>query len=113
MAIKHADFGVPGQGLAVTPFTESGGTAAAFVTDPGEGIGQSARIGSRDTSPPRSARERCTAHVTLGFATLDDLASLEAEPFGAFHIRLAAVAVYPLGHSGAARVLLRSWPVPH
>ncbi|GHD80771.1 hypothetical protein GCM10010336_64950 [Streptomyces goshikiensis] len=34
---------MPGQGLAVTPFTESGGTAAAYVTDPGEGIGQSTR----------------------------------------------------------------------
>ena len=63
VAIRHADWGVPGQGLAVlvlqpspqvldfqaallaavTPFTESGGTAAAFVTDPGESRSARAR----------------------------------------------------------------------
>ena len=74
VAIKHADWGVPGQALAVifiqpspqvldfqaallaavTPFTESGGTAAAFVTDPGEDISQST-LGSALASlrPPR------------------------------------------------------------
>lgn len=76
VAIKHADWGVPGQGLAVilvqpseqvldfqaallaavTPFTEPGGTSAAFVTDPGEDISQSTRDWVEDTSPPRSGR---------------------------------------------------------
>ncbi len=61
VAIRHADWGVPGQGLAVllvqpspevldfqanllaavTPFVGSKGTAAAFVRDPGEEISQS------------------------------------------------------------------------
>lgn len=61
VAIKHADWGIAGQGYAalvlepssqvldfqaallaaVTPFVGSGGTAAAFVTDPGEEITQS------------------------------------------------------------------------
>src|SRR5262245_35508956 len=58
IAIRHAEWGIPGQGLAVilirpgqqvldfqatllakvSPFAESGGTSAAFVADPGEEI---------------------------------------------------------------------------
>lgn len=61
VALRHGDWGVPGQGLAVivvqpssqvldfqaallaavTPFTASGGTAPAFVTDPREQISES------------------------------------------------------------------------
>jgi hypothetical protein len=37
----------------------------------------------------------------------------EAEPFDAFTVRPAAVAVYQLGNSGAARKLLRTWPTPN
>ncbi|MBT1189332.1 hypothetical protein HET69_36455 [Streptomyces sp. CJ_13] len=82
---------------AVTPFTESGGTAAAFVTDPGEDIGQSTRDWVEGYVPAQIGPGRYTAHVTLGFAILDDLASLEVEPFDAFCIRPPAVAVYRLG----------------
>ncbi|MEV6195594.1 hypothetical protein AB0M19_24695 [Streptomyces sp. NPDC051920] len=133
VAIRHADWGVPGQGLAVillkpapqvlafqaallaaiSPFTESGGTADAFVTDPGEDISQSTRDWVDGYVPAQIGPDRYTAHVTVGFATLDDLTAIEAEPFDAFTVRPAAVAVYQLGNSGAARKLLQSWPIPN
>lgn len=130
VAIKHADWGVPGQGLAVilvqpspqvidfqaallaavTPFTESGGTAAAFVTDPGEDISQST-LDWVEGYVPAQIGDGYTAHITVGFATLGDLEAIEAEPFDAFTIHPTALAVYQLGNSGAARKLLKSWPI--
>ena len=47
------------------------------------------------------------AHITVGFATLDDLKDIEAEPFEEFYVQPASVAVYHLGNIGAARTLLR------
>jgi hypothetical protein len=131
VAIKHADWGVPGQGLAViliqpsrqvsdfqaalldavSPFTESGGTAAAFVTDPGETISQTTLDWVEGYVPAQIGPDGYTAHITVGFAALDDLATIEAEPFDAFDVHPAAVAVYQLGDSGAARKLLRTWPL--
>ncbi|MFD8786323.1 hypothetical protein [Kitasatospora sp. NPDC059599] len=133
VAIRHADWGVPGQGLAaillrpgpqvldfqaallaaITPFTESGGTAAAFVTDPGEGISRSTLDWVDGYVPAQIGPDRYQSHITVGFATLDDLTTIEAEPFDAFTVRPAAVAVYQLGNSGAARKLLRTWPTPN
>ncbi|MFI8392956.1 hypothetical protein [Streptomyces sp. NPDC085540] len=133
VAVKHADWGVPGQGLAVillrpgpqvldfqaallaalAPFTGSGGTAAAFVTDPGEAISDSTLDWVDGYVPAQIGPDRYTAHITVGFATLDDLEAIEAEPFDAFTVRPAGVAVYQLGNSGAARKLLRSWPAPN
>ena len=131
VAIKHADWGVPGQGLAViviepspqvldlqaellaavTPFTESGGTAAAFVADPGEEISQSTLDWVDGYVPAQIGRDRYVAHITVGFATLDDLKTIEAEPFDAFDVHPATFAVYQLGNSGAARKLLKTWPI--
>ena len=132
VAIRHADWGVPGQGLAVilvqpnrrvtdfqaallaaiTPFTEAGGTAAAFVTDPGEEISQSTLDWVERYVPAQIGPDRYAAHITVGFATLDDLTAIEAEPFDAFDVHPAAVAVYQLGNSGAARKLLETWSIP-
>ncbi|MEV7442860.1 hypothetical protein AB0O22_17175 [Streptomyces sp. NPDC091204] len=131
VAIKHADWGVPGQGLAgillepsepvldfqagllaaVTPFTEPGGTAAAFVTDPGEDISQSTLDWVEHYVPAQIGPGKYTAHVTVGFARLDDLKTIEAEP-DVFDVHPDAVAVYRLGNSGAARKLLTSWTIP-
>jgi hypothetical protein len=131
VGIGHGDWGVPGQGLAVivlqpsaqvldlqaallaavAPFTESGGTAAAFVTDPGEDISQSTRDWVEGYVPAQIGEGHYIAHITVGFATLDDLGAIEAEPFGAFTVRPSSVAVYQLGNSGAARELLMLWPV--
>lgn len=131
VAINHADWGVPGQGLAVIfvrvgpqvldfqaallaaliPFAESGGTAAAFVTDPREDISQSTLDWVDGYVPAQIGPDRYTAHITVGFATLDDLEAIEAEPFDAFDIHPAALAIYQLGNSGAARKLLKTWNI--
>lgn len=130
VAIRHADWGVPGQGLAgfvikpspqvldfqaslltaVTPFLGSSGTAAAFVKDPGEEISQST-MDWVEGYVPNQIGEKYIVHITVGFATLDDLKIIEAEPFEAFSIHPASVAVYHLGNSGAARTQLKSWPL--
>src|SRR5262249_23724234 len=132
VAIKHAGWGVPGQGLAaifiqpsrevcdfqaallaaVTPFTESGGTAAAFVADPGEDISQSTLDWVEGYVPAQIGPDSYTAHISVGFATLDDREVIEAAVFDAFDVHPAAVAVYQLGNSGAARKLLKTWPIP-
>jgi hypothetical protein len=56
------------------------------------------------------------AHADWGFpgygpAKFDDLKIIEAEPFDAFTVYPAGVAVYDLGNNGTARKLLKSWPV--
>jgi hypothetical protein len=43
-------------------------------------------------------------------ATFDDLKVIEAEPFEAFAVNPARVAVYHLGNNGTARELLKSLP---
>jgi hypothetical protein len=131
VAVKHANWGVPGQGLgvlivqpspevldfqaallkAVTPFTESGGTAAAFVRDPGETISQSTLDWVENFVPAQIGAGHYIAHITVGFATLDDLKTIEAEPFDAFAVHPSSVAVYHLGNSGAARKQLNTWPL--
>lgn len=131
VAIKHAEWGVPGQGLAVilvqpgphvldfqaallaaiSPFTESAGSADAFVTEPGEQITRST-FDWVEGYVPGQIGARYTPHVTVGFATLDDLERIEAEPFDAFDIKPAGIAVYQLGNNGTARELLRCWPYP-
>ena len=65
-----------------TPFTGTGGTAAAFVTDPGEEISQST-LDWVEAYVPGQIGRRYTAHITVGFATVEDLETIEAEPFDA------------------------------
>jgi hypothetical protein len=132
IAIRHADWGVPGQGLAVivieptpqvldlqarllaavTAFVGSDGTDAAFVRDPGEKISQSTRDWVERFVPDQIGAGKYIAHITVGFATLDDLSVMEAEPFDAFDVHSASMAVYHLGNSGAARTLLKEWMLP-
>lgn len=131
VAIRHAGWGVPGQGLAVllvepspevldfqagllaavTPFVGSKGTAAAFVRDPGEEISQSTMDWVEGFVPAQIGAGKYTAHITVGFATLDDLESIEAEPFDAFPVHPVSLAVYHLGNSGTARARLKEWPL--
>jgi hypothetical protein len=131
VAIRHTDWGVLGQGLAVivvqpssqvlefqanllaavTPFVGSGGGADAFVRDPGEEISQSTLDWVEGFVPAQIGAGNYIAHITVGFATLDDLEGIEAESFEAFDIRPIGVAVYHLGNSGTARTELRAWPL--
>ncbi|MFF3405423.1 hypothetical protein ACFYW8_04255 [Streptomyces sp. NPDC002742] len=95
---------------AVAPFTGSGGTDAAFVTDPGQHISQTTKdwVG---TYVPDQTGANYTAHLTVGLDTVEHLKVLQAEPFDAFDIRPAALAVHQLGNNGTARKLLKSWPL--
>ncbi len=131
IAIRHGAWGVPGQGLAVllvqpspevldfqasllaavTPFVEFKGTAAAFVRDPGEEISQSTMDWFEGFVPAQIGAGKYIAHITVGFATLDDLKTIEAEPFDTFPVHPASLAVYHLGNSGTARTQLKAWPL--
>jgi len=129
VAIRHTDWGVPGQALtviivqpspsvldlqtrllaAVTPFVESGGTDDAFVRDSGEEISQSTMDWVEGFVPAQIGAGKYIAHVTVCFATLDDLKVIEAQPFDAFRVSPVSLAVYHLGNSGAAREKLQEW----
>ena len=129
--ITHADWGFPGYGPtvlqaevspevldfqaklvdAVTPFVEPGGTAAAFVADPGEVISPTIIDWVEKYVPAQIGAGNYLPHITVGVAKFDDLKVIEAEPFDAFAVHPASVAVYHLGNNGTARKLLKSWPV--
>jgi hypothetical protein len=129
--IVHADWGFPGYGpavllvevspevldfqarlaAAVAPFTESGGTAEAFVADPGEVISPTIIDWVEGYVPAQIGAGKYLPHLTVGAAKFDDLAVIEAEPFDAFTVHPAGVAVYHLGNNGTARELLKAWPV--
>jgi hypothetical protein len=128
--ITHADWGFPGVAptvllvetngkvldfqaallAAITPFCESGGTAAAFVADPGEEISQTIVDWVEKFVPDQVGAGRYFPHLTVGVATFGDLKVIEAEPFDDFPVHPASVAVYHLGNNGTARKLLKAWP---
>jgi hypothetical protein len=128
--ITHADWGFPGIAptvlmvetndavldfqaallAAISPFVESGGSAAAFVSDPGEEISPTIIDWVEKFVPDQIGAGRYFPHLTVGVATFDDLKVIEAEPFEAFAISPASVAVYHLGNNGTARKLLKTWP---
>jgi hypothetical protein len=130
--ITHADWGFPGIAptvlmveigdqvlefqaallAAVAQFVESGGTAAAFVADPGETISSTIVDWVEKFVPDQVGAGKYFPHLTVGVATFDDLKAIEAEPFEAFAVRPARVAVYHLGNNGTARQLLKSLPGP-
>jgi hypothetical protein len=130
MKITHADWGFPGvaptvllveagppvldfqAGLlaAIAPFVESGGDAAAFVADPGEEISPTIVEWVEKFVPDQIGEGKYFPHLTVGVATFDDLKAIEAEPFDAFAVHPAGVAIYHLGNNGTARKLLKAWP---
>jgi hypothetical protein len=95
---------------AVAPFTGSGGTDAAFVTDPGEQISQTTKDWV-ETYVPDQTGANYTAHLTVGLDTVEHLKSMQAEPFDAFDVHPVSLAVYQLGNNGTARTLLTAWPL--
>jgi len=81
------------------------------VTVPGEQISQSTRDWVEGFVPNQIGAGKYIAHCTVGFATLDDLKSIEAEPFDAFPVHPASVAVFHLGNNGTGHTQLAAWPV--
>jgi len=129
--IAHADWGFPGYGpavllvqvspevldfqarltAAVAPFVEPGGTAEAFVADPGEVISPTIINWVEGYVPAQIGAGKYLPHLTVGAAKFDDLKIIEAEPFDTFAVHPAGVAVYHLGNNGTARELLKAWPL--
>ena len=130
VALKHMTMAaVPGAGLAgivvkpgpevldfqaklieaVRPFTESGGTAQAYVrTEAEPGINQQT-IDYIEHYVPEHSGKNYLAHVTVGLAKLDDLATIEAETFEPLTFSPAGISVYQLGNNGTAARHLKSW----
>jgi hypothetical protein len=129
--IAHADWGFPGYGpagllvqvspevlefqskllAAVSRYTESGGTAAAFVADPGETISPTIVKWVEAYVPDQIGERKYLPHLTVGAAKFEDLKVIEAEPFEPSNVHAAGVAVYHLGNNGTARKLLKGWPI--
>jgi hypothetical protein len=129
--ITHVDWGFPGYGPtvllvkvdqhvldfqvaladAIAPYVEAGGTAAAFVTDPGEKIEPTIIDWVEAYVPNQIGEGKYLPHITVGVAKFDDLKVIEAEPFEAFQVHPASVSVYHLGNNGTARKLLKGWPI--
>jgi 2'-5' RNA ligase superfamily len=97
---------------AVAPFSGSGGDAAAFATDPGEQISPTT-MSWVETYVPDQTGADYTAHLTVGIATVKDLEVIRAEPFEAFDVLPAGLAIYHLGNNGTARTRLQAWPIAH
>jgi hypothetical protein len=95
---------------AIDPYVGSGGTAAAFVADPGEEIDQTIIDWVEKFDPDQIGAGKYFPHLTVGVAKFTDLKVIEAEPFDAFPVHPASVAVYHLGNNGTARKLLKAWP---
>jgi hypothetical protein len=95
---------------AVTPFTGTGGTDAAFVTDPGQQISATTKDWV-ETYNPDQVGANYTAHLTVGLATVADLKAMRAEPFDEFDVQPIGLAVFQLGNNGTARSRLKEWPL--
>jgi hypothetical protein len=131
VGITHADWGFPGYGPtvlqvqvspevlafqarlvdAIAPFVEPGGTAEAFVADPGEVISPTIIDWVEAYVPNQIGAGKYFPHLTVGVDTFDHLTIIEAEPFAAFSVHPASVAVYHLGNNGTARKKLTGWPM--
>ena len=96
---------------AVRPFTESGGTAEAYVRTEAEPHINQDTIDYIEHYVPEHSAENFIAHVTLGLAKLDDLEKIEAEPFEDLTFSPSGISVYQLGNNGTAAKHLKSWTV--
>jgi hypothetical protein len=96
---------------AVKPFTESGGSAEAYVRTEAEPEINDTTVRYIDAYVPEHSGSNYLAHVTVGLAKLDDLATIEAQPFDTFTFSPAGISVYQLGNNRTAARHLRSWSV--
>jgi hypothetical protein len=96
---------------AVKPYTESGGTADAYVRTDAEPDINDTTVKYEDAYVPDHSGSNYMAHVTVGLAKLDDLAKIEAEPFDTFTFSPAGLGVYHLGNNGTAAKQLKSWGI--
>lgn len=94
---------------AIEPWTAVGGDVGAFVTSDEEPDIDPGTLEYVERFVPDHSRVNFAPHVTVGMATLDDLATLEAEPFEPFTFHPSSFAVYRLGNHGTAQTRLHHW----
>lgn len=94
---------------ALLPFTESGGTAQAYVRTEIEPEINEQTIHYIENYVPEHSGENYLAHVSVGLAKLSDLTTIEAESFEPLPFSPAAISVYQLGNNGTAAKHLKTW----
>jgi len=93
---------------ALGPFTESGGTADAYVRTDAEPDINAVTLDYIEHYVPVHSGDNYIAHVTVGLATLDDLATIEADTFQPLIFSPAGLSIYQLGNNGTAAKHLTS-----
>ncbi|MFI8293458.1 hypothetical protein ACIGBL_30405 [Streptomyces sp. NPDC085614] len=94
---------------ALLPYCGSGGTEDAYVRTDAEPSINAPTLTYIENYVPEHSGENYLAHVTVGLATLDDLGTLEAEPFDPLTFSASGVSIYQLGNNGTAARALKSW----
>jgi hypothetical protein len=94
---------------AVAPFSESHGTAAAYITAPENAHVLKQLIDYVDGYVPKQSGKNFNPHVTVGVGREEFLKRLKAEPFDGFTFKVDGVAVYQLGDFGTAAKKLWGW----
>ncbi|KXF53820.1 hypothetical protein AXA44_43065, partial [Rhodococcus sp. SC4] len=98
---------------AISPYTVTTGTAAAFASaEQGRDI-QESLIEYVANFVADSAGSNFTPHVTTGVGTTAYLDEMLAEPFEAFTFSPAGAAIYQLGTFGTAQKELMVLPLTH
>ena len=96
---------------AVRPFTESGGTAEAYVRTEAEPDINRDTIEYIEHYVPEHSGQNYLAHVTVGLARLDELEKIEAESFEKLTFSPSGISLYQLGNNGTAAKHLKSWTI--
>jgi len=96
---------------AVTPFTVTSGTPAAFYSTEGDRDIQPFMLEYVGHFVTIAAGEKFNPHVTIGVGTEVYLRRMLAESFEAFTFSPAGASVYQLGSFGTARKELKALPL--
>ncbi|HEY1494998.1 MAG TPA: hypothetical protein VGF49_10670 [Candidatus Solibacter sp.] len=94
---------------AIAPFTVKTGTAAAYVTTPGDPDINEPTLDYVAGFVPNATGKHFNPHVTVGIATQAYLKEMLAEPFSDFTFSPVGASVYHLGNFGTARKKLKTW----
>ena len=97
--------------VALAPLAASGGSAPAFFTLAGEPAVDAATIAYVEEFVPLHSAGHYSPHMTVGVGRQESVNEMAASPFDDFEFSPRAAAVYQLGDLGAARRVLRSWPL--
>ncbi|MEV7585651.1 hypothetical protein ACIRUY_22340 [Streptomyces erythrochromogenes] len=94
---------------ALSPYTGSGGTADAYVRTDAEPDINTPTLTYIENYVPDHSGENYLPHVTVGLATIADLATIEAEPLEPLTFSASGISIYQLGNNGTAARALKTW----